>query len=75
LRYFSLFLLTAGIGLLVLMPPARSHAQDNAVTISLAIPSFSDSIFTDKLISEFETTHPGVKVSVMQVDASVPPTA
>ncbi|HLY26360.1 MAG TPA: extracellular solute-binding protein, partial [Aggregatilineales bacterium] len=74
LRQFGLLAITlmVGLGLVGLAP---SRAQDTGITISLAVPSFTDSIFTDRLINTFETAHPGVKVSVLQVDANVPPAA
>jgi len=36
------------------------------VKLSVAIPNFLNSLFTDRLIADFESSHPGVKLSVVK---------
>src|SRR5260221_3164982 len=49
-----------------LMPEAR-------VNLTVAIPGIISGVFTDRLISEFARPHPGVKVSLVKLDAKIPP--
>ncbi|MEP7284543.1 MAG: hypothetical protein ABI947_02090 [Chloroflexota bacterium] len=55
--------------------PQATAPTVNSVTLALAIPSLTASAFTDKLITDFETSHPGIKVNIVKVDASIPPAA
>ena len=52
-----------------------TRSQGSSVKLSVAIPNFLGSLFTDRLISAFESAHPGVKLSVVKVDANIPPAA
>src|SRR5260221_8385199 len=70
--------LVAGCGAATPTPPATSipvAVQESSVLLTVAVPSFMTGNFTNELISAFESAHPGVKVSVVKVDASIPPTA
>src|SRR5215472_3601682 len=49
--------------------------QDTSVKLTVAIPSFLSSLFTDRLINDFENAHPGVTVSLVKLDANIPPAA
>src|SRR5579871_3863458 len=55
--------------------PAGSglSATESSVQLTVAVPSFLSSLFTDRLISEFENAHPGVTVSLVKLDANIPP--
>lgn len=57
--------------------PAGSGPLDteSSVKLTVAIPSFLSSLFTDRLISAFESAHPGVTVSLVKLDANIPPAA
>ncbi len=59
----------------VAVPFANTRAQDNTVTITLAISNLSDSVFSDKLIGDFESAHPGIKVSIVKANTTIPPAA
>lgn len=53
-----------------------SHAEDNSVTITAALSSFSAGIFKQTILQQFEMTHPNIKVKVITKDAFIaPPTA
>ncbi len=52
-----------------------SEVEEGSVKLSVAIPSFMESLFTDRLINAFESSHPGVKVSLVRMDAHIPPAA
>src|SRR4051812_28011830 len=54
---------------------ARIYAQGNDVTISLVIPSNVSDIYNAKLISQFEDSHPGIKVNVVKATPPTPSTA
>src|SRR5260221_8154355 len=58
------------------VPIANTSAeQDSSVLLTVAVPSFLNGSFSPSLISAFESTHPGVKVSLVKVDAVIPPAA
>ncbi|MEP7285822.1 MAG: extracellular solute-binding protein [Chloroflexota bacterium] len=71
-RRFMLTILVAVLGLVAIAPLGILRAQDTAVTISLAVPPFLGDSFNGKLIQEFESTHPGIKVNVVKVAADLP---
>src|SRR3954468_7943712 len=50
-------------------------SQEPSVILTVAVPSFMNGNFTNGLIHAFESDHPGVKVSLVKVDASIPPAA
>src|SRR5262249_49024426 len=49
--------------------------QEASVNLTVDVPSILDSLFTDRLIKAFENAHPGVTVSLVKMDASIPPAA
>src|SRR5260370_33481244 len=51
-------------------PIPAIHAQDNAITITIAVPSFGGDI--KATIKDFETSHPGIHVQVITKDAQIP---
>src|SRR5579859_2155481 len=55
--------------------PVGSASDEPSVILTVAVPTFMVSNFTDELIHEFESSHAGVKVSLVKVDASIPPAA
>jgi len=57
------------------IPADTSGSTESSVLLTVAIPSFMQSYFTDALITEFENAHPGVKVSLVKADAAIPPAA
>jgi len=74
-----LTLLTAGCGgnaaVQPSQPPAQPSAPSGPVTITIAIPDLTGSVFSDNLINAFEASHPNIKVDIVRVDASIPPAA
>src|SRR4051794_3024284 len=62
-------------------PPTQAPAdnstaeQEASVKLTVAVPNILDSLFTDRLIKTFESAHPGVTVSLVKMDASIPPAA
>jgi hypothetical protein len=58
------------------VPIANTSAdQDSSVLLTVAVPSFLNGNFSPSLISAFDSTHPEVKVSLVKVDAVIPPAA
>src|SRR5689334_10129734 len=56
--------------------PTQAPAEtETSVKLTVAIPSFLSTLFTDRLINEFESAHPGVTVSLVKLDANIPPAA
>jgi ABC-type glycerol-3-phosphate transport system substrate-binding protein len=52
-----------------LASPVALRAQDNsAVTLTLAVFDFNREAFASKLVSDFEASHPGIKVKLISVD-------
>jgi ABC-type glycerol-3-phosphate transport system substrate-binding protein len=49
--------------------------QDSSVILTVGVPSYLTSSFTNGLISDFEAAHPGVKISLVKVDPAIPPAA
>src|SRR3954452_6395119 len=58
-----------------IVPALPSRAQDNTITITVAVPSFNKEAFSDKLLGDFEAAHPGVKVQVVTDISAIPPAA
>src|SRR5579859_3985118 len=58
-----------------LIPADTSGSTESSVLLTVAVPSFMQSYFTNALITEFENAHPGVKVSLVKTDAAIPPAA
>src|SRR5450432_711967 len=54
---------------------STSSDQESNVFLTVAVPSFMNGNFTSGLISDFEGSHPGVKVNLVKVDAAIPPAA
>jgi ABC-type glycerol-3-phosphate transport system substrate-binding protein len=52
-----------------------TRSQGSSVKLTIAIPNFLGSLFTDRLISAFESSHPGVKLTLVKIDANIPPAA
>jgi ABC-type glycerol-3-phosphate transport system substrate-binding protein len=59
----------------VAVPLANTHAQNNPVTITLAISNLSDSVFGPQLINDFESAHPGIKISIVKANTTIPAAA
>lgn len=57
------------------IPADTSGSPESSVLLTVAVPSFMQSYFTNALITEFENAHPGVKVSLVKTDAAIPPAA
>src|SRR5690348_9074267 len=58
---------------LIVLPLATLRAQaTDTITLTLAVPAFTKDAYTDKLIGDFEAANPGVKVDVVEQDATVP---
>src|SRR5438128_108284 len=68
------FLLILALLLLVIaaVPWATLQAQSNDIVISLAVSAHSRDMFTDQMISAFESAYPGVKVNIVKYDANIP---
>ncbi|MEP7286797.1 MAG: hypothetical protein ABI947_13635, partial [Chloroflexota bacterium] len=66
----ALLVLTVGA-----IPLSTLQAQNSTVTISVAVPTFNKDAFTDKLISDFESANPGIKLNIVANDASIPAAA
>ncbi len=50
-------------------------APESSVNLSVAIPNIMSGVFTDSLIKTFEDSHPGVVISLVKLDANIPPAA
>jgi ABC-type glycerol-3-phosphate transport system substrate-binding protein len=55
--------------------PSDTGSQEGSVMLTVALPSFMTSDLTSGLVSDFERTHPGVKVNLVKVDAAIPAAA
>src|SRR4051812_38067323 len=53
-------------------PLAKLQAQSSDVTVTVAVNDFSKDLFTDKLLGDFESAHPGVKVKVVGRQVDIP---
>src|SRR5436190_1084823 len=67
--FLVLLVLTALIG--SALPINKLQAQQ-AITLTVAVPTFQADTLTEKLLSEFEAAHPGVKVKVVAQDTNIP---
>ncbi len=56
-------------------PVDTSPGEDSSVILTVAVPSFMTGNFSPGLISQFESAHPGTKVSLVKIDAAIPPAA
>src|SRR5258708_11238107 len=67
---------TAILALLVaatsLAPLVNLRAQGNGVTLLLSVPTFGSDLFTPKLLGDFESTHPGIKIQLVKTAAEIP---
>jgi ABC-type glycerol-3-phosphate transport system substrate-binding protein len=71
---FSLLAIILLIG--TLAPLAVLQAQGSSdVTITLAVPPFQKEVFGEKLLAEFEASHPGVRVQVVTESGGIPQAA
>ena len=62
------FLLAAFAMLAILiaaLPLATSKAQSSNVVIQLVVPSQQRDAFSDQMIQDFQTAHPGITVKIM----------
>src|SRR5690348_7535818 len=59
----------------VLVPLAFLRAQSNTITISVAVPAFGRQALTDKVLADFESAHPGIKVDIITGTPSIPQAA
>src|SRR5258708_4523114 len=48
------------------------RAQGNGVTLLLSVPTFGSDLFTPKLLGDFESTHPGIKIQLVKPVAEIP---
>ncbi|HVO41408.1 MAG TPA: extracellular solute-binding protein [Aggregatilineales bacterium] len=71
----TMLLLLIFVALPALIPFASLRAQDNVVTVTLAVPNLTGSVFSDRLIANFESSHPGIKVGLVTVDSRIPAAA
>jgi ABC-type glycerol-3-phosphate transport system substrate-binding protein len=71
-RTIKWIMLLAFIVASILVAPNPSGAQDNTITLSLAVPNFQSDIFNAQLLGEFEAAHPGVKINVVRNDGFIP---
>lgn len=69
---FTMMIAILVIGISVPLASLRAQGNANAVTITLAVPNFNRDTFTDKLITDFETANPNIKVSIVKNDSIVP---
>ncbi len=67
---WAVFALVALIGALI--PLSTLQAQSSTVTISVAVSNFNTDTFSSQLITQFESSHPGIKVNVVRYDSGVP---
>ncbi len=74
-----LTLLAAGCGGSAAVQPVPPTVQPSEpsgpITITIAIPDLTGSVFSDNLINAFEASHPNIKVGIARVDASIPTAA
>src|SRR5262245_55392216 len=67
---WAILALVALIG--AVLPLSTLQVQSNIVTISVALSNFNTDTFTSQLVSQFESSHPGIKVNVIRYDSGVP---
>src|SRR5258706_5278762 len=70
-----LFLTLLTILVIGSLPLSATHAQDNTITLTLAVPSFAKDLYNDKLLSKFTEAHPGGNIQVVSADDDVAPAA
>src|SRR5262245_18172516 len=58
-----------------LLPITRLQAQDNAITLSLAIPNQQGDFFNEKFVAAYEESHPGIKLNLVKEPPSYPTAA
>src|SRR5258707_2878364 len=67
-----LFVTIAGLALITL-PLLTLRAQTtDTIPLTLAVPILSKDAYTDKLIGDFETANPGVKINIVEQATTVP---
>ncbi len=68
--------LWAGVIVLALIgaaiPLATLKAQDNSITLSIAVANFNQDTLSDQLRQQFESAHPGVKINIVRYDSGLP---
>ncbi len=73
LRIRPLILLGALFLLAVASFPLKTlQAQDNTVTVTLGVPSITADNYSDQLLSDFATAHPGITVKIVKTDVAIP---
>src|SRR5258706_6179413 len=50
----------------------RAQGQAGTVTLTVAVPDLLRDVFNDQLISDFESSHPGIKLSVVSNNQQIP---
>src|SRR5258706_6693937 len=72
LRRYSFFAMVVALILGMTLPVLSLQAQDSSIIVTLSVPTFSRDAYSDQLISQFETAHPGVKINIIKNDAQLP---
>src|SRR5258708_29862746 len=68
-----LFLVLLAITGLIGSPlPINKLQAQQTITLTVAVPTFQADTLTEKLLGEFESAHPGVKVQVVAQDTNIP---
>lgn len=62
----SLLVLVAVALFSAILPLSALRAQDNTVTVSIAIANFIENAFTEQLITDFEAQYPGIKIRLVE---------
>src|SRR5258708_13354306 len=74
--YWRKWLVIVGLLVAVIAPTSAlsgTHAQaQQVVTVTVNVPDFMRDMFTDKLISDFESSHPEIKLNIVSNNDQVP---
>src|SRR5258708_5865676 len=74
--YWRKWLVIVGLLVAVIAPTSAlsgTHAQaQQVVTVTVSVTDFMRDMFTDKLISDFESSHPGIKLNIVSNNDQVP---
>src|SRR5438552_3538611 len=68
----SVALLAIAVVAVATLPLRILSAQDNTVTITLSVPSIQADVYSDQMISDFESAHPDIKVKIVKADIAIP---
>jgi ABC-type glycerol-3-phosphate transport system substrate-binding protein len=74
-RRVTLLLMMVALSIVGLAPLMRLQAQDNPITLSLAIPNGQGDFYNEKLVATYEASHLGIKLNLVKEPPSYPTAA